>query len=179
MHRLLEEVALPGGQWLEPSAGDGAIVRATNGVRNDVDWLTVEIRSQCRHTLVDLVGERNVVLGDFLAVRPRRFRRRLSVVLSNPPFSLALPVIEHAMMFNPSYVVMLLRLNFLASNERSGFMRMHAPDVYVLPNRPSFSGRGTDSIEYAWFVWHGQRRRSNGQMRVLAPTNQAERCVPR
>lgn len=37
-------------------------------------------------------------------------------------------------------------------------MRSHTPDIYVLPNRPSFSGKGTDSIEYAWFVWRKENK---------------------
>jgi hypothetical protein len=71
---------------------------------------------------------------------------------------------------------MLLRLNFLGSSVRAQFMRSHTPDVYVLPNRPSFTGNGTDSIEYTWFVWrHGNAGRAEGKLTLLSETPLAER----
>jgi hypothetical protein len=61
-------------------------------------------------------------------------------------------------------------------------MHTLCPDVFVLPNRPSFrpSKRGiftTDSIEYAWFMWGEEpgRYRSEGRMSVLNTTPKEER----
>ena len=71
-------------------------------------------------------------------------------------------------------VVLLLRLNFLGTRGRAAFMRRHPPAVYVLPDRPSFTGKGTDSIEYAWFVWPRERREA-GTIRVLATTDKDQR----
>jgi hypothetical protein len=48
-------------------------------------------------------------------------------------------------------VVMLLRINFLAGQDRACFMRVHTPSTYVAP-RPSFDGKGSDATEYGWFV---------------------------
>lgn len=62
---------------------------------------------------------------------------------------------------------MLLRLNFLGSQRRAAWLRAWTPDVYVLPRRPSFTGRGTDSCEYAWCVWHEDRRGPRGSVEVL------------
>ena len=174
--RLLEAVALPAGVWLEPAAGQGAIVKTVNARRGDVKWDVVELDARFKPTLSREVGKRAVITRSFLDVSPRDLRMPVSVVLTNPPYSLAMPMIEHALCFDASFVVMLLRLNFLASAGRATFMRMHAPDVYVLPNRPSFSGMGTDSIEYAWFVWHGRKRRRRGVLSVLAPTTAEERA---
>lgn len=75
-------------------------------------------------------------------------------------------------------MAILLRLNFLGTEGRSAFMREHAPDVYVLPNRPSFTGTKTDSIEYVWFVWPGARRRRSGKMQVLDVTAASVRLPP-
>ena len=48
----------------------------------------------------------------------------------------------------------LLRINFLGSQKRYDFWQQFPPDgLYVLSKRPSFTGKGTDSIDYAWFVW--------------------------
>src|SRR5260370_38158480 len=76
-------------------------------------------------------------------------------------------------------VVLLLRLNFLATSSRSRFMRTYAPDIYVPPQRPSFNGRGTDSQEYAWLVWGlpVSRRRNTGIVRVLADTDKKTRLT--
>lgn len=177
VERLLEAVGLPGGVWLEPAAGQGAIVKAVNAMRTDVRWRVVELDARFEPELARQTGKREVITRSFLDVSPRDLRTPLSVVVTNPPYSLAMPMIEHALGFDARFVVMLLRLNFLASAGRADFMRTHAPDVYVLPNRPSFSGAGTDSIEYAWFVWHGRKHRTRGMVSVLAPTSAAGRVA--
>jgi hypothetical protein len=74
-----------------------------------------------------------------------------------------------------SYVVMLLRLNFLGSGKRAAFFAREMPDIYVLPDRPSFTGRGTDATEYGWFVWTPERGRRAGKVEVLAETPPAQR----
>jgi hypothetical protein len=69
-------------------------------------------------------------------------------------------------------------VNYLASNKRAAFMQENCPDVYILPNRPSFSGAGgTDSIEYAWMVWRPMPGSGNrvGMLQVLDTTPKAER----
>lgn len=124
-----------------------------------------------------LVGPRATTISSFLDLAPDAAGGPFDVVITNPPYSLAMPVIEQALALETQFIVMLLRLNFLASGGRADFMRTHAPDVYVLPNRPSFSGTGTDSIEYAWFVWHGRRRRARGTVHVLAATSANERAA--
>ena len=72
---------------------------------------------------------------------------------------------------------MLLRLNYLGSANRHSFMSQHAPDLYVLPNRPSFKANGaTDSIDYAWFVWDKYNlNRTYGQTTLLDLTSLAIR----
>ncbi len=46
VRRLVEAVDLPGSRWLEPAAGDGAIVRAVGRV--DVAWDLWEVREEER-----------------------------------------------------------------------------------------------------------------------------------
>jgi hypothetical protein len=70
---------------------------------------------------------------------------------------------------------MLLRLNFLGGAKRTAFLRARPPDIYVLPNRPSFTGHGTDACEYAWFVWPSNRQRHQGHVQVLAETRAQDR----
>ena len=52
-------------------------------------------------------------------------------------------------------------------------MRAKPPDVFVLPDRPSFTGEGSDSADYAWFVWPSTIRAARFQ--VLKATPLAER----
>ena len=174
VHRLLEAADLPGGRWLEPAAGDGHIIRAVGDVRDDVTWSAVELREDCLAALEDAVGHSGSVhIGDFLEVDADTAKP--AVIVTNPPYSIAMEMLESALGVDGAVVVMLLRLNFLASARRAPLMRRFPPDVYVLPNRPSFSGKGTDSIEYAWFAWPIDRVREAGAVRVLRPTSPTER----
>lgn len=174
--RLLEAWHPPGGLWVEPSAGDGAIIRAVNARRSDVEWAALEIREECFDVLSGLTN-RGVAICDFLYDQPTGNLWKASVVIGNPPYSLAFEFIKEAQARCPDAVVcFLLRLNFAASGERADFMRRQKPSVYVLPNRPVFAknkdGKWSgDSCEYAWFVFDGK-----GTFRVLGTTPKAERC---
>lgn len=163
--RLMEALKLPAGEWLEPAAGTGAIIRAVP--RRDVTWTAWELRGETRPDLSALIPSSRLNFGDFLAAQRHGHLegRRYQVAMTNPPFSLAQDFIDASLAVSDT-VVMLLRLNYLASKGRWEFMRTRTPDVYVLPNRPSFTGGGTDSIEYAWFVWRSTPSRV-GQIRIL------------
>lgn len=174
--RLLEAVLLPGGAWLEPAAGDGAIIRAVNEDRNDVTWSAVELREECAPALRTLlVPHGGVLIADFLQV-PKTVQFNVAVL--NPPFSHAQAFIEKCQLM-AVWVCALERLNFLEGEERNDFFRYDMPDVYVLPNRPSFTGEGTDSIAYAWFVWGPEQGRNDGRIVVLPTTPASERRVPK
>lgn len=172
--RFMERVGigLPGGDWLEPAAGAGALIRAANDYRGDVRWWAVDIREEARGPLSAIHPPVPLIVDDFLQLgwaRPRRF----SVAMSNPPFSLArefvdacLPIADH--------VVMLLRLGFYASASRHDLMRATHPDVWVVPDRLAFVGEYADSTEYAWFHWHAE---AEGRIRVLDLTPVEERVI--
>lgn len=169
---LLRAVDLPGGWWLEPSAGEGAIIRAVNARRADVAWTAIEIREEAMPLLTRAVaaGGRTGLTDrdDFLTAATRYAHvHRHDVVCGNPPYAEAAEHVARALSCAP-IVAMLLRLNFLGSQKRRDFWRRHPADVYVLSERPSFDGDGTDATEYAWFVW-GQCGAGPGRVRVLGP----------
>lgn len=172
---LLRAVDLPGGDWLEPSAGDGAIIRAVNARRKDVKWTAVEIREEMRPRLEASGVHRELVIAgvDFLAADCRvrlasdTHFEGYDVVLGNCPYGEAGRHV-HCALLEGKIVALLLRLNFLGSQKRCDFWRRHPADVYVLSERPSFDGEGTDATEYAWFVW-GQCGTGPGRIRVLGP----------
>lgn len=97
-------------------------------------------------------------------------------MVTNPPFSLAEEFIRHSRELYPqAELVFLLRLNFAGSVGRLPLWRdLGTPDVYVLPNRPSFTGGKTDSCEYAWFRWPSEAREL-GTFLVLNETPRSER----
>lgn len=174
VHRLLEACPLPSGRWLEPAAGEGAIIRAVNEHFATtwpdvvVEWSANDIRKVrpivSKHTTGDFLEWPGTVNG------PHEF----AVCITNPPYSRAQEFIEQAM-YHADTVAMLLRLNYLGSEARAQFWRSWPPDVYVLPNRPAFVNGKTDSCEYAWFVWTSGARRSAGSLRVLATTPKEQR----
>jgi len=153
--RLLDDVTLPAGRWLDPCAGDGSIISAAAPVPRGVRWHAVERQERYRAPLLRLTSA--VWICDFFEWQfaPGAF----DVILTNPPYATAQAFIEKSLKV-AKVVAMLLRLNFLGSAQREDFFQAAGmPDVYVLPQRPTFSvdqyGRaGTDATEYAWMLWH-------------------------
>lgn len=170
VRRLLEACGLPLGRWLEPAVGGGAIVRAVNKyegypIDDMLHWDCLDVRP-------NQYGD----VGDFLALAESMVKLpRWDVAITNPPYSLALEFAE-SMLALADRVALLTRINFLAGGGRRSFFARSMPDVYVLPNRPSFTEDGrTDATEYCWLVWPPERHRSSGNVRVLAETPVRER----
>lgn len=122
--------------WGEPCVGDGAIISAfapALGVRSSWEWC--EIREGRDYLKTGMPGVQGIV--------------------TNPPFSLAQEFIDRTLNDRPLFAAYLLRLNFLGSRKRmpwwsAGRIPTH---LLVLSQRPSFTGKGTDATEYAWFCW--------------------------
>lgn len=83
-------------------------------------------------------------------------------IITNPPYSLFLPMIKKALKMAKNKVAMLLPLHFLSSMERLKFYEEHPPvRVYVFSHRICIAKNGKfDDYEagqnttiYAWFVW--------------------------
>jgi len=124
---------------LEPSCGKGAILDELNGGIA----IGCDINPDFKPNLV----------GDYLSLF---LMKKYNTIITNPPFKLALEFIEKALgdVEDCGQVIMLLRINFLESKKRKPFWQANPPShIYVLSSRPSFTGNGTDSTGYAWFVW--------------------------
>lgn len=180
VRRLLEAVRLKsGGVWMDPCAGDGAIVIAAEEEErsgNYADnWALFEIRKECERALIQAnPSGASPHIEDFLC--EYRSWMQVDVTLTNPPFSLAMEFVKACIPIS-FHVVFLLRLGFLGSEDRSSFIRETRPDIYVLPNRPAFVKNrhgqlATDSIEYAWFHWHDGSR---SKYEILNSTSLEER----
>lgn len=159
LHRHLRDV-FPGGvrRVLEPAIGDGAIIAALPDFFSGAVVEGYDIR--------ETESPFPYTLGSFLDASPDP--DPFDLVITNPPFSLALEFVQHGLRFIHEHgrVIMLLRLAFLEGQKRSEWMRHHMPDVYVFTKRPSFVGKGTDSAAYAWMAWH-KYERTSGSVTLL------------
>ena len=130
---LLEKVLPVNVRFYEPARGDGRLV----------EWLRVSGR--------DAYGSDLAQGFDFLK-RKKSFQR--DFIITNPPFSLAQEFVTHALTLSDD-VMMLLPLGFLGSQKRRDWFVVNEPAaLFVLSQRPSFTGDGkTDAADYAWFYW--------------------------
>lgn len=165
MRSLLEACPLPAGRWLEPGAGDGAIIRAVDDWRDGralepVWWRAVEVNPAHRPALERSIfrGRGEVVIDDFFSSPAGVW----DCIIGNPAFHLSERYLSVCLQAAP-VVVFLEKLNFLGSRRRHPFWQEHPADVYVLSERPF-----PDMTEYAWFVW-GQCGAGPGRVRVLGP----------
>jgi hypothetical protein len=137
-------IATPDGTTcvLDPCAGEGALLDAVLR-RKPVGVHGIELDH-------GRAGPRGYTCGDALTLP----WPRCDSVLMNPPFSLWQPFVEMALIHAPSRVVVLLRLGALAGQKRAAFWKGAAENwgitVHVLSKRPSFTGGGNDSSDYAW-----------------------------
>lgn len=142
---------------LEPAAGNGALLRVLLSRWPNAQYRTVDIEYTRDHRTPPIHNVDHT-LGDFLTVEPEA---NCDVIITNPPFRYAKEFIERSFLWcrnEDSWVVMLLRLNFLGSQKRGKWLREHLPAIFVTPRRPPFAPNkngqmGTDATEYAWFVW--------------------------
>jgi predicted RNA methylase len=158
VERLSADCFWRGGTVLEPSAGRGAFVRAIGKTdpcpdaifANDMDPLRVEELK----ALNAAESELPLIIpscSDFL-----QLGGAYDLILGNPPYSHAEEHARKALALRArcGVVAFLLRLGFLESEARVPFWKEHpASKVYVLSQRPSFTGGGTDNCPYGFFVW--------------------------
>lgn len=147
----------------DPCSGDGAILSALMAAGcpreslsgNEIDPV---LRMFC-------AMETGIVptLGDYLNGPPPPPHGGPGLIVTNPPYSLALGFAERATahVSPPGGIVALfLRLGFAASLERSEFHARNPARILICNPRPSFArfvkgGKTTttDASEYAWFIY--------------------------
>jgi len=129
---------------LEPACGSGSIVEVLQGL-----W-----PRRSRISFFDIAPEPDfpVPAIDFLEHKEGEY----DLIITNPPYTLAEEFVEHglSLLSEKGRLALLLRVNFFAGQARYGWLSKHMPkECYVTCRRPNFRGKGTDSTEYAWFVW--------------------------
>ena len=107
-------------------------------------------------------------IGDYFDLS---FEYKFDLVITNPPFSHALPIIKKTFteVKSGGYVIMLLRLNFFGSQMRFPFWQKHLPlYCFVHHKRMSFTDvGGTDSIEYMHAVWQVDNKVDFTKLKVI------------
>jgi hypothetical protein len=135
------------GRILDPCAG--------GDVNHDMSYPVTLQRYNSKIDTIDIrTDSRAATIGDYLQMD---CSDRYDLIITNPPFNIALPIITKALedVKRGGVVVMLLRLNFFGSKDRKPFWDEHMPEYcFVHHRRMSFIEKGgTDSIEYCHMVW--------------------------
>lgn len=140
---------------VDAGSGTGAISARLAAINPKAEILGIEKQPE----LVELARARGLVNAEF---REGNFLndaldtiKAPDLVIMNPPFGFALQFIQRAnhLVKRGGTVCALLRMNWLAGKCRRDFLKKHLPNLHVLTKRPSFTGKGTDATEYAWFIW--------------------------
>lgn len=147
----------PRERMLEPGCGGGAFLRAARATWPDIELTGVDLLPACD-------GPGAIFTGDVL-----KHHGSYNLILGNPDYGLAEEIVRHCMtMLEPgAHLAFLLRAAFLGSTGRVALYR-EFPLRYLQPiaQRPSFTGVGSDPMEYALFVWQ-QGFQGNGE--ILPP----------
>ncbi len=156
------------GHVVECCSGDGGLARCLREnlfvrdvTTNDID----ETRTEARAVAEAMANGTTYEVPHFcLDARDRntyatilRTRGPIDWIVTNPPFSQAIPILQAAMAYGR--VAMLLRLSFLEPTQaREEFLMQCPPSrVHVMP-RTSFTSDGkTDSVTVMWAVWDWTR----------------------
>lgn len=150
---------------LEPHAGGGAFFDALFFQRPDIRLAVNDVNDIAPALRSALLRGIPSTAGDFLAVTDK-----VDWVIGNPPYVAAQAHVEHALSIATEGVAFLLRLAFLESATRHPFWQKSPPyQVHVLSKRPSFTGGGTDSAAYAFFIWQKRRPATPPTLHWIAP----------
>lgn len=162
----------------DPCAGGNREIKDSGGIReisHPMSYQTAihNVFGNCNVNNIDIRDDSLAeTKGDYLKMDEKKSFTQ--VIITNPPFNLAVPIIEKALddVVDDGYVIMLLRLNFFGSRERKSFFDKYMPEWcfvhhirigftdkkdengYILFDKNGQVKRGsTDSIEYMHAVW--------------------------
>lgn len=173
---LLKRVSISG-DVCEPAAGEMDMAK----VLRNMPFTRVITNDIVPYPGLDLIGD---ATDPAAAV----WRRDYEWVVMNPPFAQAFEILKLAWEHTTVGVAMLMRLSFLEpvngeynragrftwkSNPRGAWLMAHETDMTHLlifgSPRPSFTGKGNDSVTTAWAVWmHGYGQSGQGtKVRML------------
>jgi len=176
VRRLLEAMPPLEGDWLEPACGDGAIIRACQSFSppSKMKWYASDIHVANPEVAPGVQAQKCGISQLGVTFRPDGWPTHFAGLITNPPYTMADKFLRVGQAI-ADHVILLLRVNWLEGAARADILSHNMPDVYVLPNRPSFTGRGTDATAYAWMHWSTHRSRREGSIERLNLTTVSER----
>jgi hypothetical protein len=178
----------PRARAVEPCVGHGHLILGAreHGLRDrSAPWVTVDADPRARAALVhgDWTTNPSTWSARWAPEMLRLYLRDASLVVTNPPFSIAIDVVEAAWRHCPGSVVAILQRQswYEPTRDRGDFFLEHPPDVITI-GRCRFLGRdgrpvrgkngeagSGDSTSYAWFVWGTDRQGLAGGMARIIP----------
>lgn len=121
---------VPNANYWEPACGDRRLIKVLN--------------------MCGFIADGNDLINGYNYLEDTN---KYDCILTNPPYSLAFEFCQQAVKYS-QHTYLLLRLNFLASIKRRAWFKSNEPSaIFVLSERPSFTGSGTDATDYAWIYW--------------------------
>lgn len=125
----------------EPCCGDGAMARIIEAHGHKVVGTDIKPR-----------GYGNRV--DFLKTPLNRARPGSFSIVTNPPFNLAVPMLEHAFALQPWMIALVLKSTWWHAAGRLPLFEKHPPKwIMPLTWRPDFLNKGRPTMECSWVVW--------------------------
>lgn len=145
---LLRRIYLPAhSRVVEPCAGNGAISRVLSVSHLLYVWTNDSV-------------QRDLKLGSCGDATKRDTWQRFvdefgtfDAVITNVPFSLALPIIDHAIQFAPLVATILRRTWDEPTDDRGPWLKANPCAGQIVMPRHSYRGEGSDSVTSAWFIW--------------------------
>jgi hypothetical protein len=158
IQNFLKHHQIKEGTILEPCAGNGNFIKALREYGYDNHIIANELRDHEINNLSES-GANEIHTYNFLENKISTYP---TTIITNPPYSLAEEFVKKCKeQFPEAEIIMLLRLAFLESKKRFHFWEQHPVNkLYILSQRPSFTGKGTDATAYAWFVWNNSNKQS-------------------
>lgn len=146
---LLQAERLPNYRIWEPACGEGHIAKVLRSAGLSVTESDIVNRSDRRMRVLNFLQQKKLLAP---------------VIITNPPFGISTKFIEHALTLRPERLIILHKLQFLASAERTkvieecqhhygaGLARVH-----VFINRVALWKNGQPQkngmLSFAWYVW--------------------------
>lgn len=150
---------------VEPTAGDGAFVRAVRAVYGSPKIVAVDIVEENYREACEKSGATKFIHADFLSI-PDEALAPVNLIVGNPPFNAAAAIVAKCVRAAPkAAIAFLLPVGFWGATKtdmkglrRDATFWKANPVRYFAPlhPRPSFTGDGkTDRMEYGLFGFGG------------------------
>ena len=153
------------GLILDPSAGDGRMVKYIIKQGNVNKHLIVDIRKE---ELKTWRGDKHLskcrrINADFLNIKHEQLSKNglFNCCITNPPFSIAQSFVEHTfpVIKENGYICIFQSMQWLGTQRRTKWLsKAGLYKVLVVPKRPRFEVtgkifKGTNTFDYSWYVF--------------------------